>query len=204
VYLCGYAHTNEGACGSQERASEPPELQWQVIVSCLMWVLGTKLGPLERHLIQCVCVCVPRTRTICICIQVISPAFLTFLREGLSWNMELIDLARVTGQCSWGSSFLFSPGVGVTGMHHCAWTFYFSFFLWVLGTGLRSSYLLALYGWATSPPNGYILLLDPSLLSLWLLSTMTWAFLLPLMLHSTMPSFSTQVTRHGNLWPWAK
>lgn len=108
---------------------------------------GNQIGPSGKALnSMCVCVCVPRTRTICICIQVISPAFLTFLREGLSWNMELIDLARVTGQCSWGSSFLFSPGVGVTGMHHCAWTFYFSFFLWVLGTGLRSSYLLALYG----------------------------------------------------------
>jgi hypothetical protein len=36
-------------CRGQKRALDPLELELQMVVSCLVWMLGTKLGPLEEQ-----------------------------------------------------------------------------------------------------------------------------------------------------------
>lgn len=50
VYACvsvwGYVHMCAGACVDQMRVSHPPELL--AVLSCLMWVLGTKLRTSAR------------------------------------------------------------------------------------------------------------------------------------------------------------
>lgn len=38
-----------GAHGSQERILDLLELELEVVVTCLVWVLGTKCGPLEEQ-----------------------------------------------------------------------------------------------------------------------------------------------------------
>lgn len=55
VCLCKYVcasermhvcHVNAGACEQQRMASNPPELEVQVLVNHLTWVLELNLGPL--------------------------------------------------------------------------------------------------------------------------------------------------------------
>ena len=46
VYLClcvGYVHMSAGTCGDQKRASGHLELELQVVLSHLTWVLGNEL-----------------------------------------------------------------------------------------------------------------------------------------------------------------
>lgn len=43
VYVCGYVRVSAGAQGAQQ-CGVPLELLLQVVVSCLVWVLITKLG----------------------------------------------------------------------------------------------------------------------------------------------------------------
>ena len=44
IYVCVH-----GAYGHQKRVSETLELEMQVVMSCLTWVLGTNLGPLKEQ-----------------------------------------------------------------------------------------------------------------------------------------------------------
>jgi hypothetical protein len=41
VYMC---HVHLGACQGQKMELEPWELELQVLVSCLIWVLGTEFS----------------------------------------------------------------------------------------------------------------------------------------------------------------
>lgn len=41
--VCVYVQGSKGACRGQKRALDPLELELQVTVGCLMWVLGTEL-----------------------------------------------------------------------------------------------------------------------------------------------------------------
>lgn len=45
-----YAHASAGACRSQKRASDALEPESQMVVKCLMQVLGTKLRSFASHL----------------------------------------------------------------------------------------------------------------------------------------------------------
>ena len=40
-----YVHMSAGTCGDLQRALEPLELELQVAISCLMWVLGPEFRP---------------------------------------------------------------------------------------------------------------------------------------------------------------
>lgn len=42
-------HVSTDVCGGQKRTLDPMELDSQTIVSHLMWVLETELGPLQEH-----------------------------------------------------------------------------------------------------------------------------------------------------------
>lgn len=46
--VCIYVHMSEGVHESQELVSYARELTLQMVVGCLMKVLGTKLGSFER------------------------------------------------------------------------------------------------------------------------------------------------------------
>ena len=46
VYMC--IHKSAGASGAQRRNLNPLNVELQVVVSCLMWVLGTELGSLGK------------------------------------------------------------------------------------------------------------------------------------------------------------
>lgn len=51
VYMSGHVHIHVGSCGDQKRVSSPLELELQVVVSHLLWVLVLKQnsGPLEQQ-----------------------------------------------------------------------------------------------------------------------------------------------------------
>lgn len=51
VSVCKYVHVSASAPRVQKRVSDPPELelQWFVVMSCLTWILGTKLRPLQKQ-----------------------------------------------------------------------------------------------------------------------------------------------------------
>lgn len=42
--MCGFVYIHAGVPRGQTRAQDPLELESEEAVSCLMWVLGTKLG----------------------------------------------------------------------------------------------------------------------------------------------------------------
>lgn len=50
MYLCGYVHGSMATCGGWERVLAPLELELQAVVSCLTWVLETKLWSPVRAL----------------------------------------------------------------------------------------------------------------------------------------------------------
>lgn len=50
VYVCGFVRVNAGALGGRRRWVSP-ELELQVGVICLMWVLGIHLGLSARAII---------------------------------------------------------------------------------------------------------------------------------------------------------
>ena len=48
--LCEHAHVSTGTCRGQKWVSDtPPEMELQVVVTCLQWVLGMKLGSSARR-----------------------------------------------------------------------------------------------------------------------------------------------------------
>lgn len=47
IYVSVY-HILAGDQGSQQEVVDPPELELQAVLSCLLWVLGTKLRYPER------------------------------------------------------------------------------------------------------------------------------------------------------------
>lgn len=48
VFVCACAHVCADACQGQKRTSDPLEVEPQVVVSCLAWVLGTELDSSRR------------------------------------------------------------------------------------------------------------------------------------------------------------
>ena len=44
-----YVHTNVDVYGGQKRVQDPLDLELRMVVNCWIWVLGTKLGPLEEQ-----------------------------------------------------------------------------------------------------------------------------------------------------------
>lgn len=48
-YMCEHVHTSMGACGSQKMAADPMEVTLQAVVSCPIWVPGTKLPSLQEQ-----------------------------------------------------------------------------------------------------------------------------------------------------------
>lgn len=46
--MCGLVHIHAGVPRGQKRAQDPLELESEEAVSCLMWVLETKLGSSAR------------------------------------------------------------------------------------------------------------------------------------------------------------
>ena len=47
--VCGFVSVSVGAHGSQKKVSDPLELELQVVVSCLIWVLEIKVGSFIRE-----------------------------------------------------------------------------------------------------------------------------------------------------------
>lgn len=48
MYVCVSVHVSVDADGDQKRAAEPLKQKIQIAVTCLKWLLGSKLGPLAR------------------------------------------------------------------------------------------------------------------------------------------------------------
>lgn len=48
VYVCMYLNVCLGIHGDQKRKLDPLELEFLGVLSCLTWVLGTKLGSFAR------------------------------------------------------------------------------------------------------------------------------------------------------------
>lgn len=53
--MCKDVHMNVGSLGDWKKVSDSLELELQVVVSCVTWVLGPKLGSPARavHVLHC-------------------------------------------------------------------------------------------------------------------------------------------------------